>query len=94
MDYAVNITLKCIKPCDMISGGKYTIWLNHMFMGFKCCMAMETYVEATISNYSKVGFGFESRNELMPLMHLGFCGSPSLELGSQWTCHSLGCLGF
>ena len=54
------------------------IWLNHMLMGFKPCMWMEAIVVATIPNYRKVGFGFDNGDQLVPLMHLGFCGSASL----------------
>ena len=65
---------------------KYTIWLNDMLMGFKPCMGMETYIKVTISNYRKVGFVFESGYHLVPLMHLGFCGSPNLGLDRLVIC--------
>ena len=64
----------------MFLGGEYTIWLNHMLMGFKPCMGIETYVKAIVSNYNKVGFGFDIENQLVPLMHLGLRGSPKLGL--------------
>ena len=67
----------------MFWGGEYTIWLNHMFMGFKPCMGMETYIKVMISNYRKVGFVFLSGYPLVPLTHLGFHGSPNLRRGSQ-----------
>ena len=65
-----------------------------MLMGFKPCMAIETNVIAKLPNYGKVGFGLGSGYQLVPLMHLDFCGISSLGLVSRWTCHSLGCLGF
>ena len=64
----------------MFFGGEYTIWLNHMLMGFNPCMGIETYVKAIVSNYNKVGFGFDIGNQLVPLMHLGFHGNPNLGL--------------
>ena len=86
--------MQCIKPCDMIWGGEYTIWLNHIRWGFNIFMGMETNVIATLPNYGKVGFVLRSGYELVTLMHLSFHGSQTLGLGSRWTCHSLGCLGF
>ena len=69
------------------------IWLNHMLMGFKPYMGMETIVIAMIPNYGKVGFVLDNAYQLVPLMHLGFRGNPSLGFGSRWTCHSLGVWG-
>ena len=57
------------------------IWLNHMLMGFNPCMWMEAIIIATIPNYGKVCFGLDNGYQLVPLMHLGFHGSPSLGLG-------------
>ena len=49
-------------------------------MGFNDCMAMETNTKSTLPNYSIVGFGFGDGNQLVPLMHLSFCGIPPLGL--------------
>ena len=81
MDYVLNINLQCIKHCDMIWGGKYTIWLNHIRWGFNICMGMETNVIAMIAKYGKVGFWLNNGYQLVPLMQLGFHGSLSLWLG-------------
>ena len=49
-------------------------------LGFYELHGIGDYRFATISNYSKVGFGFDVGNKLVPLMHLGFRGSPNLGL--------------
>ena len=80
MNYALNITLQCIKPCDMFWGGKNTIWLNHMLMGFKPCMGMDTIVIAMKLNYGKLGLVFDNGHQLVPLIYLSFHGSPKLRV--------------
>ena len=65
-----------------------------MLMGFNPCMGIETYVKAIVSNYNKVGFGFDIGNQLVPLMHLGLRGSPKLGLDHDGIVIFLGYLGF
>ena len=78
----IKQNLVFFKTCVKYWGGKYTIWLNHIHWGFKICMGMETNVIVMLPNYGKAGSIFGSGYQLVPLMHLGFCGSPSLRLGS------------
>ena len=52
-------------------------------------MAMETNTKSTLPNYSIVGFGFGDGNQLVPLMHLGFRGSPHLGLAHDGFVTSL-----
>ena len=54
---------------------------------FKPCMGVETNVLQQNLTMEKWVFGFDIAYQLVPLMHLGFRGSPSLGLGSRWTCH-------
>ena len=51
-----------------------------MVRGFNPCMEMETNTNSMLPNYGIVGFGFGGGNQLVPLMHLGFHGSPPLGL--------------
>ena len=51
-----------------------------MVRGFNPCMAMETNTNLSLPNYGIVGFGFGGADQLVPLMHLGFHGSPPLGL--------------
>ena len=57
------------------------IWLNHIILGFKFCMAMETIVIATKPNYGSVGFGWELDTKMVPLMLLGDRGRPNIGFG-------------
>ena len=65
-----------------------------MLMGLKPCMSMETHFIATLHNYGKVGFWFDIGNELVPLMHLGFRGSPNFFLAHVGLVFSFCHLGF
>ena len=49
-------------------------------MGFIDCMVDGDYTNLTLPNYSIVGFGFGGGNQLVPLIHLGFCAIPPLVL--------------
>ena len=49
-------------------------------LGFYELHGIGDYRFATISNYSKVGFGFDVGNQLVPLMHPSFRGTPNLGL--------------
>ena len=60
-----------------------------MARGFNPCMAMEINTNSTLPNYSIVGFGFGCGNQLVPLIHLGFCGSPPLGLAHDGLVISL-----
>ena len=56
-------------------------------LGFKPCMGMETNVLQRNLTMEKWVFGFDIGYQLVPLIHISFCGSPSLGLGSRWICH-------
>ena len=58
-------------------------------MGFNIFRAIQTNTKSTLPNYSLVGFGFGGGNQLVPLMHLGFCGSPPLGLAHDGLVISL-----
>ena len=49
-------------------------------MGFIDCMVGGDYTNLMLPNYSLVGFGFGGGNQLVPLIHLGFCAIPPLVL--------------
>ena len=49
-----------------------------MLIEFKPCMEMETIVIATKINHGRVGLAFDNGHQLVPLMHLGFHGSPKI----------------
>ena len=66
--------MQCIKPCGMFWGGEYIIRWKRMLKGLNPYMEMETNIISTLPNYGIVGFGFGGGNQLVPLMHLGFCG--------------------
>ena len=63
-------------------------------LGFYNLHGSGDYCFATISNYNKLGFGFDVGIELVPLMHLGFHGSPNLGLAHDGLVFSFFHLGF
>ena len=64
----------------MIWGGEYIIWSNHISWGLTICMVVETIILQRYQTMEKWVFGYDIGNQLVPLMHLGFCGSPNLGL--------------
>ena len=75
-------------------GGEHIIWLNHICWGLTNFMVVETIVWKHYQTMAKWAFGFDIGNHLVPLMHLGFCGSLPLGFAHDGLCISFVILGF